>query len=78
MTKKDNTHRGSTFESLLEENGILEETTAKAIEAVRKWQMAHEAANPRIGSSVDDFYREQGMLDEINAAVLKRKLDRQD
>lgn len=36
----ENRHRGSTLESFLEEEGILEESTAKAIKEVIAWQLA--------------------------------------
>lgn len=34
-----NPHHGSTFDSFLEEEGLLEEATAKAIKRVMSWQL---------------------------------------
>ncbi len=38
-TTKPNPHHGSSFESFLEEEGYLEEATAKAIKRVMAWQL---------------------------------------
>jgi antitoxin HicB len=42
MTKKNNLHIGSSFESWLEEEGIREEVTAAAVKAVIAEQLAAE------------------------------------
>lgn len=42
MTKKQNPHVGSTFESWLDEQGIREEVTAAAIKEVIAAQLANE------------------------------------
>jgi DNA-binding Xre family transcriptional regulator len=52
MAKKRNPHEGSTFESWLEEEGLLEEATEKAIREVIAWQLAREMKRRRI-SKVD-------------------------
>lgn len=36
---KRNPHHGSSFESFLEEEGLLEEATAKAIKRMMAWQL---------------------------------------
>jgi antitoxin HicB len=36
---KRNPHHGSSFDSFLEEEGLLEEVTAKAIKRVMSWQL---------------------------------------
>lgn len=36
---KRNPHHGSNFDSFLEEEGYLEEATAKAIKRVMSWQL---------------------------------------
>jgi antitoxin HicB len=38
-TGKRNPHHGSSFDSFLEEEGLLEEATAKAIKRVMAWQL---------------------------------------
>jgi len=40
MTKKKNPHRGSTLDAFLEEEGLSEEATAKAVKSVLAWQFA--------------------------------------
>ncbi len=47
MAKK-NPHRGSSFESFLEEEGLLEEATEKAIKSVLAWQLARQMKAQRI------------------------------
>ena len=39
MMARKNPHEGSSFESFLEEEGILEETRERAIKAVVAWQL---------------------------------------
>jgi hypothetical protein len=46
-----NPHDGSSFESLLKEEGVLEETRKHALKAVRAWQRAAKA--PRMTRSKD-------------------------
>lgn len=41
-------HIGSTVEDFLEEEGILEESTARAIKAVIAWQLAEQMKAKRI------------------------------
>lgn len=41
-------HRGSSLESFLEEEGILEEATVKAIKSVIAWQLAEEMRKKKI------------------------------
>ena len=41
-------HIGSSFEDFLEEEGILEESTARAIKAVIAWQLAEQMKSRRI------------------------------
>ncbi len=38
--RRKNPHDGSSFESFLEEEGVLEETRERAIKAVLAWQLA--------------------------------------
>jgi len=38
---KRNRHHGSSFDSFLEEEDLLEEVTAKAIKRVMAWQLEH-------------------------------------
>lgn len=40
MTRRKNPHRGSTLNEFLEEEGLLEEATAKATKKVLAWQFA--------------------------------------
>ena len=40
MSKKKNPHRGSTLDEFLEEEGHLEEATARAVKKVLAWQFA--------------------------------------
>lgn len=42
MARRKNPHRGSSFESFLDEEGILESSTLKAAKAVVAWQIAEE------------------------------------
>jgi transcriptional regulator with XRE-family HTH domain len=41
-------HLGSSVEDFLEEEGILEESTAKAVKAVIAWQLSEEMKNKRL------------------------------
>lgn len=41
-------HLGSSFESWLEEEGILEETTNAAIKSVLAWQLAQEMKHKKL------------------------------
>ena len=41
-------HLGSSFESWLEEEGILEETTNAAIKSVLAWQLVQEMKNKKL------------------------------
>jgi len=40
MTRKKNPHRGSSLDAFLEEEGILENATARAAKKVLSWQFA--------------------------------------
>ena len=44
MTKKTNPHRGSTLDAFLEEEGLIDETTANAVKSVLAWQLAQAIA----------------------------------
>jgi antitoxin HicB len=46
-----NPHGGSTFESFLEEEGVLEETRERAIKAVLAWQLARAMQAGKISKS---------------------------
>ncbi|MFZ0393978.1 MAG: hypothetical protein WCF17_07600 [Terracidiphilus sp.] len=48
---------GSTFDSFLEEEGILEEVDAAAIKRVLAWQLARADANEGIRQGLDDAKR---------------------
>jgi len=47
MAKK-NPHRGSSFESFLEEEGRLEESTEKAFNSVLAWQLARQMKTQKL------------------------------
>lgn len=42
MARKKNKHVGSTLESFLQEEGMFEEATLKAVKTVIAWQIAQE------------------------------------
>jgi len=66
MTKKENPHFGSTFESWLDEKGLREEVTASAIKAV-------------IAQQIDDAMKERGLTKTRMAALMhtsRAQLDR--
>ena len=46
--KIDNKHRGSTLESWLEEEGILEEVTNAAVKSVLAWQISQQMKKKRM------------------------------
>jgi hypothetical protein len=51
MTKKTSPHRGSTLDAFLEEEGLIEDATAKAVKSVLAWQLAQAIAgraSPRV------------------------------
>ena len=50
MTRR-NPHDGSSFESFLEEEGVLEETRERAIKAVLAWQLARAMKTRKISKS---------------------------
>lgn len=78
MTKRKDSsfdHSGSTFESFLEEEGILEEVDAAAIKRVIAWQLSEamkkrklskKAMAERIGTSRSQLDR---LLDPANRSV---------
>lgn len=47
----DNKHRGSTLDSLLEEQGVLAEFQARAIKEVIAWQLAEAMKHRKISKS---------------------------
>jgi DNA-binding Xre family transcriptional regulator len=49
--KRRNPHDGSSFESFLEEEGVLEETRERAIKAVIAWQLANTMKTRKISKS---------------------------
>jgi antitoxin HicB len=66
MTKKLNSHLGSTFESWLDEKGLREDVTAAAVKAV-------------IARQIDDAMKEQGLTKTRMAALMhtsRAQLDR--
>ena len=69
MTKKKNSHIGSTFESWLDEAGIREEVTAAAIKAVIARQLADEMKRKKITK------KRMAMLMKTSRAQLDRLLD---
>jgi DNA-binding Xre family transcriptional regulator len=50
MTRR-NPHDGSSFESFLEEEGIIEETRERAIKAILAWQLARVMKTRKISKS---------------------------
>ncbi|TCM69743.1 helix-turn-helix protein [Acinetobacter calcoaceticus] len=48
---KDNIHLGSNFDDFLDEEGILEESTALAIKRVLAWQIAEEMKAQQISKT---------------------------
>lgn len=78
MSNRHNTafdHSGSTFDSFLEEEGILEEVEAVAVKRVVAWQLAEamkagkiskKAMAERLGTSRSQLDR---LLDPENSAV---------
>jgi predicted XRE-type DNA-binding protein len=49
---KANPHLGSSFESFLEEDGYLEEATAKAIKRVMTWQLQQAMKQRKLSKAV--------------------------
>jgi hypothetical protein len=80
--KRRNPHDGSSFESFLKEEGVLEETRERAIKAVLAWQLARAMKARRIGKSAMakrlDTSRSQldRLLDPKNDNVTLRTLAR--
>lgn len=52
MSKKQNSHRGSSFEDFLREDGIYEEVTAKAIKRIVAWKISQEMKAQKISKTV--------------------------
>jgi hypothetical protein len=50
-TTKKNPHHGSSFDSFLEEDGILEEVTATAMKRVLAWQLAEAMKKQKVTKS---------------------------
>lgn len=82
MTKRRNPHRGSRLDELLEEEGLLEAATAKAVKKVLAWQFAE--AMRRKGVSKATLARQMKtsraqldrLLDPENQSVTLRTLTR--
>jgi DNA-binding phage protein len=51
MTKKANPRRGSTLDSLLEEEGIREEVETRAIKEVIAWQLTQAMAKKHLSKN---------------------------
>lgn len=49
---RQNPHDGSSFESFLEEEGVLDETRERAIKAVLAWQLARAMKRRKISKSM--------------------------
>ena len=49
---KRNPHHGSSFDSFLEEEGYLEEATAKAIKRVMSWQLQQAMREQKVSKAV--------------------------
>ena len=62
-------HLGSTLESFLEEEGILEEATVSAIKSVIAWQLAEEMRKKKITK------KRMAELMQTSRAQLDRVLD---
>jgi antitoxin HicB len=67
--KKKNPHIGSSFESFLEEEGMLESATLKAVKAVIAWQIAQEMKRQNINKT------QMAKLMDTSRAQLDRVLD---
>jgi DNA-binding Xre family transcriptional regulator len=67
--REKNPHRGSTFKSFLEEEGILEEVTTAAVKRVLAWQLGELMKKRRISKS--DMAKRMG----TSRAALERLLD---
>jgi predicted XRE-type DNA-binding protein len=50
-TTRRNPYHGSSFESFLEEDGNLEEATAKAIKRVMAWQLEHAMKEHKVSKA---------------------------
>jgi hypothetical protein len=80
--KRRNPHDGSSFESFLKEEGVLEETRERAIKAVLAWQLARAMKARKISKSVMakrlDTSRSQldRLLDPKNDNVTLRTLSK--
>jgi DNA-binding phage protein len=82
MVDKTNTHLGSSFDSFLEEEGILDEVDAVAVKRVIAWQLEQAMAEKnihkkqladQIGTSRSQLDR---LLDPENANVQLRTITR--
>jgi DNA-binding Xre family transcriptional regulator len=80
--KRRNPHDGSSFESFLKEEGVLEETRERAIKAVLAWQLARAMKARKISKSAMakrlDTSRSQldRLLDPKNDNVTLRTLSK--
>lgn len=69
MARKKNRHIGSTLESFLQEEGVLEEATLRAVKTVIAWQIAREMKRQKITKS------KMAKLMDTSRAQLDRVLD---
>lgn len=67
MTKKENPHIGSTFESWLDEHGIKQEVTGAAIKAVISLQLAEAMKQRGITKSAmaEQMHTSRAQLDRL-------------
>jgi antitoxin HicB len=67
MTKKENSHIGSTFESWLDEHGIKQEVTGAAIKAVISLQLAEAMKQRGITKSAmaEQMHTSRAQLDRL-------------
>ena len=69
MARKKNKHIGSSLDSFLQEEGILEDATLKAVKAVIAWQIAQEMKRQKINKT------RMAHLMNTSRAQLNRVLD---
>lgn len=69
MARRKNPHIGSSLESFLDEEGILESSTLKAVKSVIAWQIAQEMKRQNINKT------RMAKLMETSRAQLNRVLD---
>lgn len=69
MARRKNQHIGSTLESFLKEEGILESSILKAVKTVLAWQIAQEMKRQNINKT------RMAKLMDTSRAQLNRVLD---